>query len=129
MKNEERFDEDILRNYLSPEGIEKAPDGFSSKVMSRINLETRPEKMNERSLVLPVSAAVTALLVILTAFLVPGGSLALPDLSFPEKINFSLPDSIFGLIMPDIILYLIAGGVLLAVFDAALKGLFNREKS
>lgn len=129
MNNEEKLDEDILRNYLSPKGIEKAPDGFSSKVMSNIHLETRPAKMKERSLIPQVSAAVTALLIILTAFLIPEGSLALPDFSFPEKINFSLPDSIFGAIIPDIILYVIAGAVLLAVLDIWLGGLFNRGKS
>ena len=34
--------EDVLRQYINPERIEKAPEGFTSKVMTRIQVETVP---------------------------------------------------------------------------------------
>ena len=40
MNNQEKYKEDLLRQYINPEKIEKAPEGFTSKVMTRIQLET-----------------------------------------------------------------------------------------
>ena len=34
MNNQEKFKEDFLRQYINREKIEKAPDGFTSKVMT-----------------------------------------------------------------------------------------------
>ena len=42
MNNQEKYKEDLLRQYIDPEMIEEAPKGFTSKVMTQIQLESRP---------------------------------------------------------------------------------------
>jgi hypothetical protein len=42
MNNYDQYPEDLLKKYINPDGIEKPSEGFTSKVMSRINLESVP---------------------------------------------------------------------------------------
>ena len=74
MNNREKYNDDILRQYIGPERIEKAPEGFTSKVMTRIKIETIPSavsvKSQKRNLIPVISAAVT-LLLLAAAFLIP----------------------------------------------------------
>ena len=138
MNNQEKYKEDLLRQYINPERIEKAPEGFTSKVMSALQTEILPlmraEKVKKKNLV-PVISAVVTILLIASAFLIPGSqtdSLAKPVLSLIKNINFSMPEinlsSIFQLTFPSVTMYVFIGILILSVFDRALYGIFHREK-
>jgi hypothetical protein len=138
MNNQEKYKEDLLRQYINPERIEKAPEGFTSKVMSALQTEILPlmraEKVKKKNLV-PVISAVVTILLIASAFLIPGSqtdSLAKPVLSLIKNIKFSMPEinlsSIFQLTFPSVTMYVFIGILILSVFDRALYGIFHREK-
>ena len=42
MNKSEEFNEDILNRYINPEKIEKAPAGFTDRVMNSIQTEKIP---------------------------------------------------------------------------------------
>lgn len=138
MNNQEKFKEDLLRQYINPERIEKAPEGFTSKVMTRIQIEAAPLKaaarLQNRNLVPIISAGITILFIVV-AFLLPGSeadSLALPVINVLKNIKISLPQvnftSIFSFNLPGLLIYVFIGILILTVFDRALNMLFHREK-
>lgn len=138
MNNQENHKEDLLGRYMSPEKIEKAPDGFTSKIMTRIQLESLPlntaDRWWKRNLVPVISAAVTILL-IFAAYLIPANQSDIFDSSFLNSlrnIKISLPEldlsSIFRLSLPSLLIYVIVGIFILTLFDRALYGIFKREK-
>jgi hypothetical protein len=49
MNKQDQYEEDILRQYINPERIEKAPIGFTAKTMTRIRIETQSVKVPEVS--------------------------------------------------------------------------------
>ena len=139
MNNQEKNKQDMLRQYITTESIEKAPKGFTSKVMTHIRIETVPSVVAERlwgkSPVVIISAAVTILL-LAAAFLIPAGqsdSLALPALKLLHNIKLALPElslsSIFSLTLPSVIMYVFIGILILTLFDRALYKIFHREKN
>lgn len=138
MTNQEKYTDDRLRQYVNPEMIEKAPEGFTSKVMAQIRMEPVPEisvgKSTKRNPVPYISAAVTILLLV-AAFLIPGNNsdaTALPLLNLISNIKSSLPQfdlsSIFRLTIPSVMIYVFIGIVILSLFDRALYAMFHREK-
>ena len=138
MNSQEKYNEDLLRQYVSSEMIEKAPEGFTSKVMNRVRLEPLPvntaEGSRKRNLVPVISLAVTIIL-IASAILIPGSqsdSVTIPGLNVLLKTRFALPDinlsSIFKFNIPSIIIYAFIGILVLTVFDRALYVVFHREK-
>jgi hypothetical protein len=137
MSDQEKYTEDLLRHYIGPEKIEKAPEGFTSKVMSAIQTGKSPVKASGRlrtkSLVPAISAAVT-LGLIASAFLIPGkgDSMSLPVLEFLKNIKVLLPQidltSFFRINVPLTLIYGIVGILILSLLDRALYGVFHREK-
>lgn len=137
MNNQEKYNEDILRQYIDPERIEKAPAGFTSKVMSQILLEKQPSSVSNsiwrKNPVLVISTVVTILL-IAAAFLIPGNesdTISLPVLKLLGNIKASLPELKFApflhLTIPSVIIYVIIGVFVLTLFDRALYGIFHRK--
>jgi hypothetical protein len=134
MKKPDRYDEDILGQYIYPENIEKAPEGFTQKVMTRISYDTEPARTKESLLSrirVQVISAVIVLILTITVLIIPdSGKALLPelklfqDIKLPE-IKFSL-DSYFN--FPSLAAYLFAGIILLVIFDKALYGLFHRKE-
>ncbi len=138
MEKREKYDEDILRKYLSSERIEKAPEGFTSKTMARIRIEANSVRVYNgifrRNRVLIISAVITLLLVV-AAVLMPASK---PDsffsviFSYINKIGNLIPDIIpspkpdFSL--PGWTLYSIIGIVFIGLFDRFLFRLFHREE-
>jgi hypothetical protein len=138
MNKQEKYKEDILRQYINPERIEKAPEGFTSKVMTRIQIEAGPLKaaagLRNRNFVPVISTAITILL-ILAAFFIPGSetdSLALPVVKLIKNIKVSLPEinltSIFSFNLPSLLIYVFIGILILTLFDSALNVLFHRRE-
>ena len=139
MNNQEEYNEDLLRQFISPEKIEKAPEGFTSNVMTRVHLlETSPlipaKRPWKKNLVPLISAAVIVLL-IASAFLIPGSqpdSLTNPALSLFKNLKFSMPainlSSIFRFTLPSVMIYAFIGILILTLFDRALYRIFHREE-
>jgi len=138
MNNQEKHTEDFLRQYIDPERIEKSPEGFTSKVMTRIQLEKQPSKVAQnvwRKNSVPVISGAVILLFLAAAFLMPGSesdSIALPVLKLFKNIKSSLPEvnfsSVFSLTLPSVLMYVFIGIFVLTLFDRALYGIFHREK-
>jgi hypothetical protein len=136
MNKQEKYDDDLLRRFLNPGKIEKAPEGFSSKTLARIQIEAQSLKVTKgflsRNRVPLISAAFTALL-IAAAAIIPaneaesvGSTLwkylvdlefTLPVISstFFEKVNF-----------PGWIKYAALIFFLLAFLDRALFKIFHK---
>jgi hypothetical protein len=138
MNKQEENHEDLLKKFINPGMIERAPEGFTTNVMNRIRIETEPVKINpglrNRSYIPVVSAAI-ALILIGIAFLLPGG--AADALSFPlteslKNIKLSLPEisfaNLFRVTLPSVVIYVFIGILVLSLFDRALYGVFHREK-
>jgi len=133
-----RDDDFLLKQYLNPEKIEKAPEGFTSKVMAGINLEIVPVKstgwLRSRNLV-PAISAVVILLLLVFAFLSRGNepdSLTLQIANAVKNLKITLPEinltSVFSFEIPVTVVYIFLGILVLTVFDRALFQIFHREK-
>jgi hypothetical protein len=139
MNNQEKQIEDNLMKYFSPEMNEKAPEGFTSKVMTRIQMSPAPSKPDRvelnRSLVPYISAAVT-LALITAAFILQGNTTnsEAPSVlvNLFKNINLSFPQvdlSSFSRIkFPEIMSYIFIGLFILVLFDRGLYRLFHRGK-
>jgi hypothetical protein len=138
MDNQEKYTEDLLRNYIDPEKTEKAPEGFTSQVMSRIHMQELPvtEKSKSRSMsFIPYISAGVVILLLAAAILIPGSksdSLAGPVAEFLKNLKSSIPKadiiSVSGINFPMTLVYVFTGIFILSLFDRALYGMFNREK-
>jgi hypothetical protein len=138
MNNQEKHTEDFLRQYIDPESVEKAPEGFTSKVMTRIQLEKHPSELAQsvwRRISVPAIYGAVIILLLAAAFLVPvreSDSMVLPVLKLFKNIKSSLPEvnfsSVFSLKLPSVLMYVFIGIFVLTLFDRALYGIFHREK-
>ena len=137
MTDPEKYNEDFLKKYLNHEMIEKAPEGFTSKVMAQISVEPLPVKekrlLRKRNIVPIVSASVTIGLIIIT-FLIPDkeSPLSLFVTQLRDNIKFSLPkidvSQILNITFPAWLPYIFIGILLLSVLDIALSRFFNKEE-
>ncbi|MCE5344746.1 MAG: hypothetical protein LLG13_00470 [Bacteroidales bacterium] len=96
MNNLEKYKNDILKQYLNPEMIEKAPETFASKVMTNIQIEHAPFKREKRVWnlnIIPVISVAATIFLILAVFLIPGNgnSFNLPAGHLFEDFGISLP--------------------------------------
>ena len=48
MNKKEQYEEDLLRKFINPERIEKAPEGFTSKTLARIQIEAQSSGVEKR---------------------------------------------------------------------------------
>jgi hypothetical protein len=138
MNKQEANNEDLLKKFINPGMIERAPEGFTTNVMSRIRIETEPLKVKpgprNRSYI-PVISVVVTLILIGIAFLLPGGAadaLSLPLTESLKNIKLSLPEisfaNLFRFTLPSVVIYVFIGILVLSLFDRALYGMFHRQK-
>lgn len=138
MNNSEKDSDNLLRKYMSQEMIEKAPSGFSSKVMARVHIEGAPEKAKRmlvnKSLVPLISVIVTIVLV-MAAMLSSGStndSAVFPIDNLFRNFKITLPEinlpSVFRFDVPVTIAYVFIGILILTLFDRALNSIFHKEK-
>ena len=138
MNNQEKHTDDLLSKYITSERIEKAPDGFTSKVMTLVRLEKSHLVSEQRSWkknLVPVLSIVVTVLLIVSAYLIPSGKtdpISNPVLSLIKNLKLSFPDvnisSVFRFSLPSVMMYAIVGIIILTVFDRALFRVFHREK-
>jgi hypothetical protein len=137
MNIENDYKEDLLGQFLNQEMIEKAPEGFTSKVMTQVQIEAvamkTPGRIKNKNLVPLISFSVTIIL-ILAAFLIPDNteSVALPFAEIFKNLKISLPDidltNLLSSNLPDFMIWVFPGIFLLTLFDSFLSIFFNRNK-
>ena len=135
--NKHENNKDPLSNFINHEMIEKAPEGFTSKVMAAIEVEPRHAQKSyaksERSLV-PYAFAGFIIILMISSFLLPKGNDPITSivLNLIKRLEITLPSFDFSrldlITLPGWIPYMIAGIVILSVFDRALYGLFHRRE-
>jgi hypothetical protein len=138
MNTQNDLNNDPLRRYLNPGTIEKAPQGFSEKMMQMVSLEPkRAAKAGRHFKVSPVpliSITITVILAVATiAF--PSSNYDLSWLPVTDaikslvmqagRINF---DAISGIKLPGFLPYLFLSILFLTLFDRGLSNLFHRHK-
>jgi len=129
-------DKDILEKYISAGMSEKAPDGFTNKVMTRIMFEkavSREESLFQR-LKIPITVGLISVVLIafITIFSSPSENLWLKAASDAmQNITFKMPSLSDGIVptgnIPVIIIYTCIAIFLLSLFDIGLKNLFHRK--
>jgi len=131
MNKQEINDDNLLRKFLNPEKIEKAPEGFTSKTLTRIQIESQSVNLNKgffvKNRVPVISAAITAGLII-AAITIPAGeteSVGSTIWKYLQDLHFTLP--IFNL--PGWLSYAMMGIFLLGFFDRALFGIFHKRNN
>jgi hypothetical protein len=138
MNKSEEFNEDILSRYINPEKIEKAPGGFTEKIMTRIQIEKVTSPVTNsylKNLKVPLISGLITVALIVSAILVSATDMdsaifsvlkPLIDIrnSFPE-INF---DKLTGFTLPGWMIYITLGIFMLSIFDRTLNALFHRER-
>lgn len=128
MRREEDFRRDVLKDYLDHSNIEKAPEGFTSKVMSHVYMQAKPVRHEKKSFIPLVYAGITGVL-ILAAFLLPEGTLKFPEMAWPDNLNLTFPRIGEGLRISPLLIYILGAVILLFVFDSGLKSVFRKEKN
>lgn len=134
--NRDSFEEkDTLRNYINPAGREIAPDGFTERVMNRIDSETVPYTskgiFTARIAVPAITIIVTVALMAVAFIFVPrSGNNIFPEIfSALETIRISLPeikaDWLNFVSIPAIAIYIAAGFLALTLFDRLLNRMFH----
>ncbi len=138
MNKSEEFNEDILNRYINPEKIEKAPGGFTEKIMTRIQIKKVTSPVTNsylKNLKVPLISGLITVSLIVSAILVSATDMdsaiysvlkPLIDIrnSFPE-INF---DKLTGITLPGWMIFITLGIFMLSIFDRALNTLFHRER-
>ena len=138
MNKSEELNKDILDRYIKPEKIEKAPAGFTDRVMNRIKTEKIPSAAGNNFLsnyrIPLIYIGVTLVFLIFAVITTPTENdtavysvlKQLGDLTyFLPKFNF---EKLAGFTIPGWFIYISIGMFMLSVFDRALNALFNRGR-
>jgi len=135
MNNNHDNIKDPLKDFITPDLCEKAPDGFSEKIMSGITSVTARETVarNKKLISVPAIASLITISLILAAFLVRGtGSTSTFVKILNQALNM-LPEiktgNLFNATLPVITGYVAVGLVILGIFDKFLFRFFNRKKN
>jgi hypothetical protein len=121
---------DILNDYVKSSGFEKAPEGFTQKVMQHIYLERNAYKpVKKKNYVPAVTIAIAGVLIMASLFF-PSNTPAIIERLLPAlNLTLKFPDLNNLIVLPKTVLYVIGGIVILTCFDALLRALFYRKKT
>ncbi|MDP4223197.1 MAG: hypothetical protein Q8868_07795 [Bacteroidota bacterium] len=134
---EDKFENDLLRKYLNPGRIQKAPEGFSVKTMTRIRIEVQAPERRLKSFLVRNSVPIVSVLVIAGLIVI---SVLLPVQGTDDKIgliwkylqtiNFSLPQiktfDLSGMIIPNWLPFAFLMVIVFALFDRFLFRIFHK---
>ncbi|MBN2666317.1 MAG: hypothetical protein JXR67_07385 [Bacteroidales bacterium] len=133
-------DDRLLERYLNRESIEKAPEGFVSKTLTRIRIEKVPEKEGflKRNRVPVISAIVISVLIAVAALMPSQASGTVFSsmaeyISRPVSLLQGLSDiripviTIPGITIPEWLPYAMTALLLFGFVDRALFRIFHRE--
>jgi hypothetical protein len=128
MNLQEINDDNLLRKFLNPEKIEKAPEGFTSKTLTRIQIENQSVKLNNGFFVknrVPVISTVITAGLIIAATIIPAGeteSVGSTIWKYLQDLELTLPK----LNLPGWLSYAMIGIFLLGFLDRALLMIFHK---
>ncbi len=132
-------DEKLLEKFLNRETIEKAPEEFVSKTLTRIRIEAAQKKsFLVRNRVPAISAIVISVLITAAAFVPSQGSgnafsgiteyLRLPGSLIPVFSEIRIPEiTIPGITIPEWLPYAMTAMLLFGLVDRVLFRIFHRE--
>lgn len=136
MKRRDESVNDALLDYIDPEHIEKAPAGFTSRVMENIRLQqvaVKRKPLLSRIVTIPRISVIVVTVLVIAAALMPDSQTtilpftdALKGISLPS-VSFDF-DFISGIAVPAWLPYLFLAVLFLMLLDKALWGLFHRQK-
>jgi hypothetical protein len=135
MNNDHDNIKDPLKDFITPDLCEKAPDGFSEKIMSEITSVTarEPVARKKKLISVPVIASLITISLILVAFLVRGTGSTSTFVKIVSQALNMLPEiktgNLFNATLPVITGYVAVGLVILGIFDKFLFRFFNRKKN
>lgn len=136
MNKSDRHEDDILKHLIDAGRIEKAPDGFTEAVMTRIRFETETTKLSDhvnRRITVPVIAAMTVILLVVVSLIAPSGNTE-PSVVLKFVQGIKVPafkislESLPAINLPGWIAWFFVGLLLLVIFDLALSSLFHRQR-
>jgi|WetSurMetagenome_2_1015567.scaffolds.fasta_scaffold440033_2 hypothetical protein len=137
MKRSTDPNEDLIREYLNPETIEKAPDGLSQKIIFRIQAQEKIAPVRQtlwkKYSVLFVSGSITLIFIILSLILPRAGedTFILPAInsliSYSDLIQKFSMDLFSGLRIPALLKYLALVIFMLTLLDFVLDFVFHRK--
>lgn len=137
MNNPEKLKDDILRQYIDPVNTEKAPDGFTANIMSRIQVEKahagRP-LARWREMRIPVISVIITFAFMAAVLLIGNGNQESlnPVSDFIRSLNITLPSVEFPKInelsLPGWFPYIFISILFLAIIDRSLFRLFHKDK-
>jgi multisubunit Na+/H+ antiporter MnhB subunit len=137
MNKSGKYEKDILADYINRERIEKAPEGFTEKIMTRIQVESTPERVKEKfrlNILVPLVSGIITVALVISAIL-----FASPEkettfssvVKLLQNLQINIPEFRFGSFtgfnLPGWLIYLAVGLFVLTLFDRALYNLFHRE--
>ena len=138
MNNLENEEDLLLGQYINPEKREKAPKGFTSRVMMHVQEEKIPRKsyssLREKWMV-PAISSITALVLVVAAVLSPtadANSFTFTVLNMIKKLKISLPEvdfmSLLKVNLQSPLIYVFIGfcKCLTLLRDRALYGVFHK---
>jgi len=138
MNKKDPFEEDLLGNYINPGSIERAPEGFTSKTMTRIQIETESKRSRKWILSgspVPIISMIITLSLSAAAILLPSGSQSQISSVFSKlftSFHITLPKLYFSYVpevnLPAWIIYASIVLVFLAFFDRFLGTLFRKDR-
>jgi hypothetical protein len=129
---------DPLTRYLNAGKTEKAPIGFTSKVMENVRLEAVPgvrRGIFQRIATIPVVSFIVIITLLLAALIFKGNQsdiLTSYITSLFSNLKMQLPaidlKPVLDFNLPEVMIWVIAGLAILSIFDRALQGFFQKEK-
>lgn len=137
MNNPEKIKDDILSQYMGPESTEKAPQGFTANVMSRIQVETVKAESTvysrQKSRIPVLSVIVTFVFIAAVVLIGNGNHESLNPVSeFIRSLKITFPSVEFQKMnefkLPGWFPYIFISILILVIFDRSLFRLFHREK-
>jgi hypothetical protein len=137
MDEQDKYDEDLLRKFINPGKIEKTPDGFTSKTLTRIQIEAQTTGAKKGFFIrnrVPLISAVIIIVLFVAAIAIPANeteSVGSTLWKYVQDLKFSLPmidDSYFlDLSLPVWTKYAVVLLFVLAFFDRILFRIFHKE--
>jgi hypothetical protein len=136
MNSKQNMEYDFPGSYLNREKIEKAPQGFTERVMMQISMEKVPSVTPERSknerIIAWVAILTSLVLIIIAGLTSSSDSLFFSSVSGTlEGLNIVLPGlnirDFPHISLPGIVFYISTGIILLTLFDLALNRIFHRK--
>jgi len=137
MNKQDKYDEDLLRKFMNPSRIAEASDGFTSKTMTRIQIEVQSGRARKGFFIrnrVPLISSVVIAALIVTAIIIPANETSTYGSTlwrYLQDLEFSLPlirDAYFlDFNLPDWIKYAVILLFVLGFFDRALHRIFHRE--